>query len=235
MLLKEFYEIFYTEESTVKYLKDNGLLPCVSNCHKCGNEVKSYLKHDRGKVREVLRCRKKGCQTTQSVRKLNSFFTYVDASGRNNSGLSLSEIVEIVFFFTADLPISQIVKFTGRSKGTVSDWMNLCREIPQRLFEKRQPLGGIGKIVQVDECLLCDAPKNIKGCPKLSNIKSKDDCATESKFNYSRNLNGSWVVCLCSELENDCIDARFFIVKKRDREALHKIIQNEVKITNKLY
>lgn len=98
--------------------------------------------------------------------------------------------------------------------------------------KKRQPLGGIGKIIQVDERLLCDAPKSIRGRPKLSNIKPENDCVTESKCNYSQNFNGPWVVGLCSELENDCVDSRFFIVKKRDRETLHKIIQNEVNIKN---
>jgi hypothetical protein len=29
MLVKEFYKIFLTEESTVKYLQDYDLLPCV--------------------------------------------------------------------------------------------------------------------------------------------------------------------------------------------------------------
>jgi hypothetical protein len=42
MLVKEFYKNFLTEESTVKYLQDYGLLPCAKQCHKCGSEVKLY-------------------------------------------------------------------------------------------------------------------------------------------------------------------------------------------------
>jgi len=59
MLVKEFYKNFLTEESTVKYLQDNGLLPCAKQCHKCGSEVKQYQRNDRGKIREVFRCKKK--------------------------------------------------------------------------------------------------------------------------------------------------------------------------------
>jgi len=59
MLVKEIYKFFLTEESTVKYLQDYGLLPCAKQCHKCGSEVKQYQRNDRGKIREVFRCKKK--------------------------------------------------------------------------------------------------------------------------------------------------------------------------------
>lgn len=39
---------------------------------------------------------KKGCQTWQSIYKENPFFTYININGKNNGGLSLSEIMELV-------------------------------------------------------------------------------------------------------------------------------------------
>ncbi|KAL4147975.1 hypothetical protein QTP88_002283 [Uroleucon formosanum] len=219
-------------ESTVKYLQDYGLLPCAKQCHKCGSEVKQYQRNDRGKIREVFRCKKKGCQTTQSVRNNNSFFTYENANGRCNSGLSLSEIMEIVYFWVTGNQLVQIIKFTGRSKNTICDWMNLCRDIPVRLFNKRQPFGGPGQIVQIDECLLRGARKNNKGRFRLADLKAavipKHEDEEDTNRNYGRRIGGPWVVGLCCVLENGLIDARFFVVEKRDKETLHRIIKNEV-------
>jgi len=53
MLVKEFYKIFLTEESTVKYLQDYGLLTYAKQCQKSGGEVKLYQRNDSGKVRFV--------------------------------------------------------------------------------------------------------------------------------------------------------------------------------------
>ncbi|KAL4113374.1 hypothetical protein QTP88_017006 [Uroleucon formosanum] len=221
-----------SEKSTVKYLQDYGLLPCAKQCHKCGSEVKQYQRNDRGKIREVFRCKKKGCQTTQSVRNNNSFFTYEDANGRCNSGLSLSEIMEIVYFWVTENQLVQIIKFTGRSKNTICDWMNLCRDIPVRLFNKRQPFGGPGQIVQIDECLLRGARKNNKGRFRLADLKvaviPRHEDEEDTNRNYGRRIGGPWVVGLCCVLENGLIDARFFVVEKRDKETLHRIIKNEV-------
>lgn len=41
--------------------------------------------------------------------------------------------------------------------------MNLCSDIPERLFNKRQLFGGPGKIIQIDECLMRGERKNNKG------------------------------------------------------------------------
>ncbi|KAL4097987.1 hypothetical protein QTP88_022665 [Uroleucon formosanum] len=36
-------------------------------CNKCDSEMKYYIKKERGKERKLLRCKRKGCQTTQSI------------------------------------------------------------------------------------------------------------------------------------------------------------------------
>jgi len=43
---------------------------------------------------------------------------------------------------------------TGRSVHTVCDLMNLCRDVPVRIFENHNELGGPEIFIQVDECLL---------------------------------------------------------------------------------
>lgn len=51
MLVKEFYNILLTEEPTVKYLYDYGLLHCEIQCHKFSSDVKLFKRNNRGKVR----------------------------------------------------------------------------------------------------------------------------------------------------------------------------------------
>eukprot|EP00102_Acyrthosiphon_pisum_P020722 XP_016657932.1 PREDICTED: uncharacterized protein LOC107883068 isoform X2 [Acyrthosiphon pisum] len=88
----------------------------------------------------TLRCTKRGCQTYQSIRKDNDFFTYTDLNGRCNSQLSLCEIMEIVWFWVNLVPINHAVNWTGRSKNTIIDWYNLCRDIPGKRKYNRDRL-----------------------------------------------------------------------------------------------
>jgi len=71
-----------------------------------------------------------------------------------------------------DNQLFQIIKFTDQSKNSISDWMNLCRDIPVHLFYKRQPFGGPGQIIQIYECLLRGARKNNKRRFRLADLKA---------------------------------------------------------------
>jgi len=132
---------------------------------KCGSEVRLYQRNDHRKVRKVFRRKKKGCQTTLSVHDDNSFFTYMDANGRKNSGLS--EFMEIVCFWVTDNKLVQIIKCMRRSKNTICD-----RDLLVCLFNKGQPFGGPGLIVQIVECLLQGSRKNNKGHIRLADLKT---------------------------------------------------------------
>jgi len=70
MLAKEFYSIISSEESTTNFLISKNLVANNENseCIKCGSTMNLYLRKERGKERRILRCKRKGCQTTQSLR-----------------------------------------------------------------------------------------------------------------------------------------------------------------------
>lgn len=70
MLAKEFNSIISSDESTTNFLMSKNLVENNENaeCIKCGSTMNLYLRKERGKERRVLRCKKKGCQTTQSLR-----------------------------------------------------------------------------------------------------------------------------------------------------------------------
>jgi hypothetical protein len=73
------------------------------NYSSVGSEMKYYIKKHCGKERKLLRCKRKGCQTTLALfnnsnillirylylEKNNSFWSFIDKNNRNNSGLSI--------------------------------------------------------------------------------------------------------------------------------------------------
>jgi hypothetical protein len=73
MLLKDFYRnIICTEENALAFLRAP---QDAEPCHRCGSDMQETRKRDRGgEYRHVLRCGRKVCQTSRSVRKGNAFF-----------------------------------------------------------------------------------------------------------------------------------------------------------------
>lgn len=69
MLLKDFYKrVILTEETAVAFLRENSLPDTQQEadpCHRCGAVMQEKRKRDRGgQFRPILRCPRKGCQTS---------------------------------------------------------------------------------------------------------------------------------------------------------------------------
>jgi hypothetical protein len=79
MLAKDFYSIISIDKSTTNFLIRKNLVENNENaeCIKCGSGMNLYLRKERGKERRILRCKRKGCQTTQSLRYLRKLFSYI--------------------------------------------------------------------------------------------------------------------------------------------------------------
>lgn len=197
--------------------------------------MKITTRKERGKQRRALRCTKRGCQTFRSIRTGNKFFHFTDAQGRLNSGLSLGQILELVYLWCLQMPQSTVRVLTGRGSHTIVDWYSLCRDVPAELFKKRTKMGGPGVVVQIDECLLRGKRKfnrgRYLGRDEPAEELDEDDIDEEDIFtprNYGTRLEGPWVFGLCEKRNVGVIEARYFVVLRRDRETLIPIIQNEV-------
>jgi transposase-like protein len=138
-----------------------------------------------------------------------------------------------------DIPQVTVGALTGRCKQAVCDWFNLCRDICVQLFEDRQPLGGPGERVEVDESLLRGKRKANRGRLLSGNLEAEeelldDDPKVESidnNRNYGRRISGPWVFGLCWRHlinEEEFLERRYFVVKRRDRDTLLPIILEEV-------
>jgi len=103
----------------------------------------------------------------------------VDKNGKNKSGLSLYEIIELVWCWVNKFKVAQTEKITGRGHHTVSDWFNLCRDVVVEQFKKRGKMGGKGLIVQIDESIFQGKRKYNRGRLRRGDCKPVDNEDTD--------------------------------------------------------
>jgi len=56
-----------------------------------------------------------------------------------------------------------------------------------------------------------------------------------SNRNYGKKLTGPWVFGMWQKDKNGDIEARYFVVEKRDRQTLHGIIQKDIEIGTEIH
>lgn len=159
MLAKEFYHnVISNENKAVTFLREHNLVDGIQKadpCYKCGAVMQEKRKRDRGgEFRPILRCPRRGCQTSRSIRTGNKFFHYTDLNGKTNSKLSICEILELVYYFVSDIPISTTQVLTGKSPNTVTKWFNMCRKICGAVVSRctrNQMVGTQKKPIHIDK------------------------------------------------------------------------------------
>lgn len=141
----------------IKWLQECGLLADKYVCSKCVCEMVLGVKSESSDG-YVWRCFK--CKTSRSVR-CGSWFA--------KSKLSLKNIVLFTYMWVHKFSHVQVMRETGMSSRTVVDWYNFCREVCCTLIDSLEveQIGGVGKVVEIDESLFCKRKYN-KGKKKKS-------------------------------------------------------------------
>lgn len=263
--------IIHDEKTCVQFLQDRNLIATttednnhcikVRNNKRCGGtlkecERKSKKRNMDGTFKKYisLKCSKRGCQTYRSIRNRNKFFTYMNLNGKCHSNLLLTEIMELVWYWVHLVPIHQVVQFTGRSKNTVIDWFNLCRDVTSQKFENRSQIGGEDLTVEIDQSLFQEKRKTNKvsekahlQCADRRHVKQEMKQEIKKEFeedeieivtvnlpispqaqNYEKQVTGPWIFRL--SCKNDGIfERRIFVVPKCDSQTIIPLIKNEVK------
>ena len=133
MRAKELYtQVIRDEAAATEFLRRYQLLEQpvdIAPCSKCGGEMAEKRRKIKGESRPVFRCRRKGCQTFRSVCHESIFFSYTDLNNKMNCKLTLCEILKLVFCFVKDLSLDLTEEMTGRSRPTICNWFNMCREV----------------------------------------------------------------------------------------------------------
>ena len=75
-----------------------------------------------------------------------------DGSFYAGSHLEFTEALELTYWWSRGATISNAVQETGQSHTTVVDWYNFHRDVCTQYFiDHPVEIGGVGKIVEVDE------------------------------------------------------------------------------------
>ena len=91
------------------------------------------------------------------LKKINGKRQWCERSNREGSwfekaNMTLEEVMKFTYWWCQDLDQWQIKKQLGIESHAAVDWGIFCREVCEvTLFEKREKIGGPGKLVQIDE------------------------------------------------------------------------------------
>lgn len=181
-----------------------------------------------GQVKLVLRCTKTGCQSHRSIRQKNRFFLGFPEDGAD-SRLELCQILEIIWYWLLELPLDDVLILTRHSysRKTLVAWHKKCRKVCTAVIRQRGQLTGTElKPIQLDESKFGGHRKYNRGrfLAKDNEEQEIDPLVEEllNNRNHGRVVSGPWVFGLTSRL--DPSDLRLFVVERRDRPTLERII-----------
>ena len=118
-----------SEESSARYVMDKGLLPHVDVCNKCKGKVILTTRKQRGNITAVWRCQQRECSAMRSVRNGCIFVTKTDRKGKTCTSTSLAKIVEILFLWSMEMSVTDVMKYSGVSSPTLISWFKSFRRI----------------------------------------------------------------------------------------------------------
>lgn len=191
MIIDEVIFLAHSLQDTIDWLRARGLLAQGMIC-KCGIVMNEKI-YSHSQDGYTWRC--PACRNVCSIR-YRSFFT--------PSKLSLPSLFKFLYYWCEDLQSHAFLeKQLMWSPNTVVDWKNFLRDVcMEELIANPEPLGGPGKIVEIDESKF-----------------------GKRKYNRGRLLTGQWVFGI---VEKDTNKVVMFSVTDRSTATLLPIIQQYV-------
>lgn len=234
MLLKKFYQtIINREKNAVTFLREKNLLISEKNlkpCHLCGSKMRERKKRDnRGKFKYFLKCEREDCETSRSIQTGDSFSYFTNINKKLGSSMSLCEILELMYFFVLETPVNTTMALTGRTKSTVDELFNVCREVCGCIVSHRlrgRMVGIKNDPIEIDKVRFVDKSKAIFKEEVIDDeLNFEDD---DINLFILKNEN------LIDKMDRPCIfglrqgsDFRYFFVKGSNKDALRPIIEQE--------
>ena len=146
MFLKELYEIIREELSVISFCKANGLIKETPNCTKCG-KLMQLVKDNSVLNKYIYMCRSRAANNKHKYKEYitkDSFF--------ESSRLPLSQLVELIYFWSYESSVKQVVLYTGISNKAIIQWFQYFRDVCSwKLLSDPIVFGGQGCRVQIDE------------------------------------------------------------------------------------
>ncbi|KAH8036776.1 hypothetical protein HPB51_005265 [Rhipicephalus microplus] len=199
----------------------------------CGGKVVTYNRPGKKGSRRTFRCnrcRKKlsqlrGTQALQGRQGQGSFFACQDVLGRPNVKLSRREIIWLTYAMVKGFSSRNTRELTEKefklSNTTRTDWRNYIREVALEELRAQPAMGGVGEVVQIDECLLRGRRKANRG-----RLLTGDSVPPRRRNNYGGVSNkGPWIFGM---LHVSTKELRLFQADKRDAATLGSLIAKHI-------
>ncbi|KAH8018566.1 hypothetical protein HPB51_008962 [Rhipicephalus microplus] len=199
----------------------------------CGGEVVTYNRPGKKGSRPTFRCNRcrkrlsqlRGTQALQGRQGQGSFFACQDVLGRPNVKLSRREIIWLTYAMVKWFSSRNTRELTEKefklSNTTRTDWRNYIREVALEELRAQPAMGGVGEVVQIDECLLRGRRKANRG-----RLLTGDSVPPRRRNNYGGVSNkGPWIFGM---LHVSTKELRLFQVNKRDAATLGSLIAKHI-------
>jgi ribosomal protein S27E len=123
MRLRDFYELLNDSNKFINFLKQESVIPVVSNssCNHCGNDVSLKIRSRSNGDFFFIRCNK--CKRETSLFS-NTFFVYTDSANRAPCKLAPKTILEFIYLYCRQFTYEEIEKEINISRPTTVDWAN---------------------------------------------------------------------------------------------------------------
>lgn len=183
------------EEAAINYLLDKGILKRHIIC-ECNNMANLNLK------RKSYRCYTKSCQKECGIYR-NTVL--------ENRNVKPHEFLLLAYLWICETPQKTIIKMTHHSSATITNFLNLFREIVmESLTEEDSQIGGENIVVEIDESKF-----------------------GKRKFNRGHHVEGVWVIGGVERTPERKLFLK--IIEKRNSESLLEVIKAHVKQGSIIY
>jgi transposase-like protein len=190
-------EVLRSKEEIIQWCMDEGLIAKSRLCCHCDQPMKLVKCEDRSD-KHKWECRKsvngKRHQVEISIRK-GSWF--------EKSNMILEEVLKFTYRWCRDVTQEEIRHELNIATHTAVDWDSFCRETCEvTLMAREHPIGGPGKIVQIDESKF-----------------------GKRKYHHGHRVEGQWVF---GGIEEESRRSFMVAVEKRDESTLLPIIERHI-------
>ena len=114
--LADLLPIWQDSSKCIRWCQEKRLLPEQMSCTRCGS--RTNLVATSSKDNHVWRCRRKGCQKRVSIRDDTIF---------EASKLPLPKILQLLYWWAKDLPLTKAAEEVDVTAGTASEWFGVFR------------------------------------------------------------------------------------------------------------
>ena len=162
------HEFVDNDDKALDFLRTHGVLPRGVQCPHCGKACTLDRINHRWRCRSSFTVR---ATKVSKKRRVQCTYTVSDYKGTFLERSCSSPWQILVFtnqFLLKSWSHEMAMHATDISLNTSIDWRSFCSEVTLAWLEEQEPIGGVGKQVEIDETFFCKRKHNVgRGLSKI--------------------------------------------------------------------